>query len=134
MTNELWSSPHGTIALPTAILPHTRVPGEKAKDVTSVSWSPCGQLLATGCYDGLARIWENSGALRFVLQEHTGPVFSLKWNKTGSYLLSGSYDHRAIVWDVVTGTKVKVLQLHTQPVLDVDWKDANIFATCSSDM
>jgi transducin (beta)-like 1 len=71
--------------------------------VTSVTWSPDGLSLATGCYDGMARIWDASGNLKTLLKEHTGPVFSLKWNKKGDLILSGSYDRRAIVWDVKSG-------------------------------
>ena len=87
----------------TAILPHSSYPGERFKDVTSVSWSPDGQYLATGCYDGIVRIWDNQGNLITLLKEHTGPVFSLKWTKSGNYILSGSYDRRSIVWDANSG-------------------------------
>ena len=136
MTRSMWSDcPQGNITtLPTSILPHCTTLGEKLKDVTSVAWSPDGQLLATGCYDGLARIWHTNGELKLLLQEHTGPVFSLKWNKQGNFLLSGSYDHRAIVWDTATGTVLRIFHVHQAPVLDVDWKDNCTFATCSSDM
>ena len=60
-------------------------------------------FLATGCYDGIVRIWDNQGNLLTLLKEHTGPVFSLKWTKTGNYILSGSYDRRSIVWDANSG-------------------------------
>jgi transducin (beta)-like 1 len=114
-------------------MPHTQIEGEKFKDVTSVTWSPDGTLLATGCYDGLARIWDNQGKLVTHLKEHTGPVFSLKWSRSGAYILSGSYDRRAIVWNAETGAIVKIFSLHSGPVLDVDWRDSDSFATCSSD-
>jgi len=117
----------------TAVLPHTKFVGERCKDVTSVTWSPDGRFLATGCYDGLARIWDSQGMLKLTLQEHTGPVFSLKWNKTGDFILSGSYDKRAIVWDTSTGAVLKSFALHSAPVLDVDWRDSDMFVTCSSD-
>ena len=52
---------------------------------------------------------------------------------TGKYILSGSYDRRAIVWDAASGVIVKVFSLHAGPVLDVDWRDSDSFATCSSD-
>ena len=117
----------------TSVLPHSQFMGERFKDVTSVTWSPDGNFLATGCYDGIARVWDSQGELKLVLKEHTGPVFSLKWNKRGDLLLSGSYDRRAIVWDVVTGTVLKQFLLHSAPVLDVDWRDSDCFATCSSD-
>lgn len=136
MSDEKWLSGYNgnnEITLRTAIMPHTSKEGEKYKDVTSVTWSPDGKFLATGCYDGKARIWNNRGKLITRLQEHNGPVFSLKWSKNGQYILSGSYDRRAIVWSAETGKIVKSFLLHDGPVLDVDWKDGDIFATCSSD-
>ena len=117
----------------TAVLPHNKFVGERFKDVTSVTWSPDGKLLATGCYDGIARIWDDKGNVVKTLEEHTGPVFSLKWNQRGDLILSGSYDKRALVWDATTGSVLKTFALHSAPVLDVDWKDSNTFATCSSD-
>jgi WD40 repeat protein len=42
-----------------------------------VTWSPCGQFLATGCYDGLSRIWDNQGGLKTLLKEHTGLYLSI---------------------------------------------------------
>eukprot|EP01036_Dinobryon_divergens_P023997 gene23997-32402_t len=130
------------VSVSTAILPHSSTQGEKYKDVTSITWSPDGQYIATGCYDGLIRVWESSGKLHMLLREHTGPVFSLKWSRSqlsqeddeGALLLSGSYDQRVIIWSTKTGSVVKAFKLHSGPVLDVDWKDGDYFATCSSDM
>jgi transducin (beta)-like 1 len=133
MTPEKWESKETSLNLSTAILPHSLSPREKYKDVTSVTWSPDGAQLATGCYDGLVRIWDNTGKQLRMLKEHTGPVFSLKWSKTGDYILSGSYDRRSIVWSARTGLPVKIFSLHTGSVLDVDWKDSDTFASCSSD-
>lgn len=45
-----WAAPEAEVALKTAIMPHTQSEGEKFKDVTSVTWSPDGQFLATGEY------------------------------------------------------------------------------------
>ncbi len=36
----------------------------RSKDVTTLDWSPDGALLATGCYDGWARVFSKSGARR----------------------------------------------------------------------
>lgn len=134
MDEKKWDSPADSeLGIRTAIMPHSSFVGEKFKDVTSCTWSPDGQYLASGCYDGLARIWDNTGSLKLLLKEHTGPVFSLKWNKHANYILSGSYDKRAIVWSADKGTVVKAFMLHSAPVLDVDWMDADTFASCSSD-
>ena len=107
--------------------------GEKAKDVTTLEWNPTGTLLATGSYDGVARIWSTSGSLVGTLAKHQGPIFSLKWNKRGDALLSGSVDRTAIVWDAASCTVRQSFEFHTAATLDVDWRDDSTFATCSSD-
>ena len=71
-----------------------------------------GTRLATGSYDGQARIWSESGQLLAVLNRHRGPVFSLRWNRSGNYLLSGSVDHMAIIWDVNTGKVKQEFEFH----------------------
>ncbi|KAF3446592.1 hypothetical protein FNV43_RR11772 [Rhamnella rubrinervis] len=106
---------------------------EKSKDVTTLDWNGEGTLLATGSYDGQARIWSRDGELRSTLNKHKGPIFSLKWNKKGDYLLSGSVDKTAIVWDVKTGEWKQQFEFHSAPTLDVDWRNNVSFATCSTD-
>jgi transducin (beta)-like 1 len=126
--------PDGTnVPIDAVVMPHSQHIGERYKDVTSVNWSPDGKHLATGCYDGVARVWTALGNLEMELHDHNGPVFSLKWSKDGQFLLSGSYDRRSIIWNPVTGKAVKTYHLHSAPVLDVDWSDSDLFATCSSD-
>jgi len=121
---------------PVKLLPHGTGPRDrKNKDVTTLEWSSDGKLLATGSYDGVARVWSLTGSLVHTLRGHKGPIFSLKWNKTGNYLLSGSYDKTTIVWDVSSGSGFIKQQFedHQAPALDVDWKDDTTFASCSTD-
>lgn len=109
--------------------------GDRNKDVTTLEWSSDGQHLATGSYDGVARVWHRTGDLVHVLRGHRGPIFSLKWNKRGNFLLSGSYDKTTIVWDVSgkVGFVRQQFDDHLAPALDVDWKDDTTFASCSTD-
>jgi hypothetical protein len=121
---------------PVRLLPHGIDPlDRKNKDVTTLEWSSDGNLLATGSYDGVARVWSRTGVLVHTLRGHRGPIFSLKWNRRGNYLLSGSYDKTTIVWDVSGSTGVVEQQFndHQAPALDVDWKDDITFASCSTD-
>jgi WD40 repeat protein len=121
---------------PVRLLPHGEDPRDrKNKDVTTLEWSSDGKLLATGSYDGVARVWSRNGALLHTLRGHKGPIFSLKWNRKGNYLLSGSYDKTTIVWDVSgsTGFVEQQFSDHQAPALDVDWKDDTTFASCSTD-
>ncbi|XP_017650065.1 WD40 repeat-containing protein HOS15-like isoform X2 [Gossypium arboreum] len=106
---------------------------EKSKDVTTLDWNGEGSLLATGSYDGQARIWTTNGELRSTLSKHKGPIFSLKWNKKGDYLLTGSFDKTAIVWDVKAEEWKQQFEFHTGPTLDVDWCNNVSFATSSTD-
>ena len=116
-----------------SVLPHYRQEGENYKDVTSIQWSPNGEVLATGCYDGIVRIWSSIGNLMAVLDKHDGPVFALKWSRDGKYVLSGGNDRKAVVWDPVAKNVIKSYFLHSSPILDVDWADGDMFATSSSD-
>ena len=97
-------------------------PGDKSRDVTTLDWSPDGTLLATGSYDGVARLWSAAdGSLVRSLARHSGPIFSLKWAKSNSsggssaprLLLSGSVDKRAIVWNADSGEVKQEFECHT---------------------
>lgn len=103
------------------------------KDVTSLDWNSEGTQLATGSYDGYARIWSSDGALVSTLGQHKGPIFALKWNKKGNYILSAGVDKTTIIWDSATGEATQQFAFHGAPALDVDWKNNDTFASCSTD-
>ncbi|XP_014206148.1 F-box-like/WD repeat-containing protein TBL1XR1 [Copidosoma floridanum] len=109
----------------------TEVPSNK--DVTSLDWNCDGTLLATGSYDGYARIWTTDGRLASTLGQHKGPIFALKWNKRGNYILSAGVDKTTIIWDAASGQCTQQFSFHTAPALDVDWQSNTSFASCSTD-
>ncbi|KAF9326397.1 hypothetical protein BG006_010163 [Podila minutissima] len=115
------------------VLKHLPALTDNNRDVTAMDWNAAGTLLATGFYDGQARIWTQKGQLRHLMSQHRGPIFALKWNKKGNYILTGSLDHTTIVWDTTTGEAKQQHEVHTGAVLDVDWLDNTTFATSSSD-
>lgn len=138
-TARIWRVPDGpsgkgqitTMSRP-AILQHL-TGDQKGKDVTTLDWKHDGSLLATGSYDGQARIWDAAGTQVKTLTKHKGPIFSLKWNSSGRYLLSGSVDKTAIIWDARKGEMIQQFEHHEEPTLDVDWRDEDSFASCSTD-
>ncbi|XP_034949414.1 F-box-like/WD repeat-containing protein TBL1X [Chelonus insularis] len=109
----------------------TEVPSNK--DVTSLDWNCDGTLLATGSYDGYARIWTTDGSLASTLGQHKGPIFALKWNKRGNYILSAGVDKTTIIWDAASGQCTQQFGFHMAPALDVDWQTNTSFASCSTD-
>lgn len=115
------------------LLDHSMSSDEKSKDVTSLEWSHNGLFIATGAYDGLVRIWSPKGALEKTLSQHAGPIFSVKWNITDQLILSASIDKTTIVWDAETGVAKQKFSYHTGPALDAVWRNANMFASCSTD-
>ena len=92
-----------------------------------------GTQLATGSYDGYARIWSTDGNLISDLRGHTGPIFALKWNRNGKYILSAGVDKTTIIWDAANAEIKQQFPFHEAPALDVDWKDDSTFASCSTD-
>ena len=108
-------------------------PTSANKDVCAVDWTSDGARLATGSYDGHARIWTSNGDLKQVCGAHNGPVFALKWNKKGDMVVSSGVDKSCVVWDPNTGKSLQKFCFHQQPILDVDWQSNDTFASCSTD-
>ncbi|XP_045471970.1 F-box-like/WD repeat-containing protein TBL1XR1 [Harmonia axyridis] len=136
-TARIWDMSDNTTCPNQLVLRHciqkggTEVPSNK--DVTSLDWNCDGSLLATGSYDGYARIWTTDGRLASTLGQHKGPIFALKWNKRGNYILSAGVDKTTIIWDAASGLCTQQFSYHSAPALDVDWQTNNSFASCSTD-
>ena len=92
----------------------------------------CTLTLVLHC-TGLGRVWSSDGKLLTSLKRHEGPIFSLKWNKRGDYLLSGSVDKTAIIWNAESGKPLQQFSCQEGATLDVDWRDNESFASCSTD-
>ncbi|GHB36929.1 hypothetical protein GCM10010331_25430 [Streptomyces xanthochromogenes] len=72
--------------------------------VTSVSFSPSGQLLASASWDGTARLWQVVGGRALwplaALRGHTKFVRSVAFSPDGRALVTASEDTTLRVWDV----------------------------------
>ena len=104
-TPRIWSVKSGKMLA--ALTGHTRA-------VSSITFSPNNELVATGSWDNTARIWDaKTGKERFVLNGHTDPLTSIAFDKTGQLLVTGSFDGTARVWEVATGKQKCLFQGHT---------------------
>ncbi|KAL4220630.1 Transducin (beta)-like 1 X-linked receptor 1 [Mactra antiquata] len=136
-TARIWNMNDNTGSANQLVLRHciqkggAEVPSNK--DVTSLDWNFDGTYLATGSYDGYARLWSTEGRLLNTLGQHKGPIFALKWNKQGNYILSAGVDKTTIIWDASSGRCTQQFSFHSAPALDVDWQTNTSFASCSTD-
>ena len=80
--------------------------------ISSLTWSPSGSQLASGCMDdsGAIRIWDSeNGDEISVYRGHDSGVFSVAWSPNGKYLASAGWDNRTLIWDVERSIEFKVL-------------------------
>jgi dipeptidyl aminopeptidase/acylaminoacyl peptidase len=112
-----------------------------------VSWSPDGNRLATGSWDGTAKVWDVTGGRELAaLKGHTSGlpsvswsphgsgVSSVSWSPDGKRLATGSWDGTAKVWDVAGGRELATLKGHTSGLTSVSWSpDGNRLTTESAD-
>ena len=70
-----------------------------SNNVTTVSLSPDGRVLATGSDDRQVILWDTqTGQKLHVLGGHTDQVKSVAFHPDGRRLLTGSLDQNVIVW------------------------------------
>ncbi len=129
--------------------------------VDAVAFDETGTLLATGCHDGILRIWDIAKAtpLKAITAHQAtvpvavqNPIYSVAWAPGSKQILTASYDKSIKLWDVAAGTLVKEFKPAVDPApgakveppkgpvghrdqvfAAVFTKDGKMFATGSSD-
>ncbi|KIK53166.1 hypothetical protein GYMLUDRAFT_1026911 [Collybiopsis luxurians FD-317 M1] len=101
--------------------------------VLSVTFSPKGNLIASGG-DNSVQTWEAlTGKLVHKLYGHTGDVYSVSFSPDGTQLLSGSADNSVQIWNVSTGYKIQTLNGHTAAVISAAFSPDGTQIVSSSD-
>jgi WD40 repeat protein len=101
--------------------------------VHSVSFSPDGQMIATGSYDNTVKLWRPDGSLIKTLAGHKKPVRSVSFSFNGQLLASASHDGTVRLWDR-SGNLKQVISAHDNSVFSVCFSpDGQTIATSSKD-
>ncbi|EEA07824.1 uncharacterized protein CMU_028980 [Cryptosporidium muris RN66] len=121
------------------------------KTIRRVCWSPCGNMIIAGSFDGTASIWEFVPSTKVwncisILQGPENEVKGIDWNKYNNFIALCSRDRSIWIFSIVIesrrahGSQVEsechsVLTGHTQDIKTVKWHPTNslVLFSCSYD-
>ncbi|KAL0222110.1 hypothetical protein RCL1_001964 [Eukaryota sp. TZLM3-RCL] len=110
--------------------------GMEVKNVMAIAWAQNGLVFATGCSDGVVRLFsikQDEPKLLFTMTLHQDAIMAVSFNKKGDLFASASSDRTVIVWDTVSGQQQQIFRFHSQPVMDVQWRNDVSFSSASTD-
>jgi eukaryotic-like serine/threonine-protein kinase len=103
--------------------------------VTSVSWSPDGNRIASGSYDRTVQVWDAvNGDYAYTYRGHTKRVTCVAWSPDGTRIASGSDDSTVQVWNALNGEHIYTYHGHNGDLHSVAWSpDGTRIASGSND-
>ncbi|MCC3408509.1 MAG: PD40 domain-containing protein [Microcoleus sp. PH2017_10_PVI_O_A] len=98
----------------------------------SISFSPDGQMIASGDSSGIVKLWKRDGSLIKTLTEHSANVESVSFSPDGQMIASASRDKTVKLW-TRNGRLITTLP-HSAEVSSVSFSpDGKTIASASSD-
>ena len=103
--------------------------------VWSVAFSPNGQTLASGSWDGTVHLWNpRTSQHKITFLGHSGTIMTVAFSPDGRTLASGSWDRTIRLWNPNTGELKRTLTGHTLGILSVAFSpDGQMLASGSAD-
>ncbi len=107
--------------------------------ISSLAFSPEGQILASGSDDHKVKIWEVIEASESIelkclniLEGHQHSVLSIAFSQQGDKLLSGGHLGKVKLWDVYKGQQIKSWNAHDNRIWSIAFS-SDTFATGGKD-
>ena len=98
------------------------LPGH-AEALLSSSFSPSGQMLATGSGDSTIRLWDVTTEMPArTLRAHKTSVLCIAWSPCGRFLVSGSKDGAIALWSPTEDAPLRTMPAHKKWVNQVAWE------------
>lgn len=104
-----------------------------AQEVTSVSFSPNSQLIASASRDRTVKLWHRDGTLLHTLTGHQNSVYSVSFSPDGKLVASASHDKTIKLWRTSDGSLVNTLVGHGESVNWVTFSPDGAFIASASD-
>jgi WD40 repeat protein len=104
-------------------------------EVLSIRLSPDEKKLASGAFDGTARIWDAStGALLQIIQVPAEWTFGVAWSADGSKLATACGDRTLRIWDIANNQLVQTAVGYQGYVYSADWSPDDGVVSASQDV
>jgi sugar lactone lactonase YvrE len=110
-----------TKAVSSKVILHDVFTGQVVRTFTTglvecLAYSPDGERLALGGYDGEVRLWQVSDGRELSrIRGHTASIRSIAFHPDGRVLASGSQDGTVKLWDPSTGRVVRAIECARSP-------------------
>ncbi|WP_414583838.1 hypothetical protein [Scytonema sp. PCC 10023] len=102
--------------------------------VRGVSYSPDGELLASGSEDDTVKLWKKNRTLLFTFKGHHNNIWSVSFSHDGNILASASDDGTIKLWNVKNGILIRTITAHKEWVRSAIFsRDDKILISSSSD-
>ncbi|NET39338.1 MAG: hypothetical protein F6K19_46455 [Cyanothece sp. SIO1E1] len=111
-TIQLWKA-NGTLV-------QTQTFENHEEQVTTVQFSPDGQMIASASKNGTIRLWQLDGTQIRSIEGHIGPINDLTFSPDGQIIASASRDGTVNLWDL-EGQVIQVLQGQRKEVFSVSF-------------
>ena len=86
-------------------------PAQHVQQVIQVAFSPNGQMLVSGGYDAIVKLWDlQTGECISILAGHHNWIRSVLFTPDGQTIVSGSQDQTIKLWQTETGECIATMR------------------------